>query len=118
MVVTTPDGSITFKRDVDYEVNFKEGKIKVLSTGSMVDGAEYLARYGYGATQLERQTIEVSELDAEIPLGKTNILEGTEVLTDTNGKEYNSFYKIGEGQLFIQEIDLDNFNSIGTITVQ
>ena len=84
----------------------------------MVDGAEYLARYGYGATQLERQTIEVSELDAEIPLGKTNILEGTEVLTDTNGKEYNSFYKIGEGQLFIQEIDLDNFNSIGTITVQ
>ena len=118
MVVTTPDGSITFERDVDYEVNFKEGKIKVLSTGSMVDGAEYLARYGYGATQLERQTIEVSELDAEIPLGKTNILEGTEVLTDTNGKEYNSFYKIGEGQLFIQEIDLDNFNSIGTITVQ
>ena len=65
MVVTTPDGSITFERDIDYEVNFKEGKIKVLSTGSMVDGAEYLARYGYGATQLERQTIEVSELDAK-----------------------------------------------------
>lgn len=118
MLVTTPDGSTTFEENVDYEVDFKNGKIKVLSTGSMVDGAEYLARYGYGALQLERQTLEVTELDVAMSLGKNNIVEGTEIVTDKNGKEYNSFYKVGEGQLFVQEIDLDNFNSVGTITVQ
>jgi len=40
-VVTTTDGATTFVRGVDYEMDYDNGKIKCLSTGSMVANTDY-----------------------------------------------------------------------------
>ena len=117
VIATSSDGATTFERDTDYVMDYANGKIKVLSTGSMVDATDYQIRYGYGAVQLERGAFDVTELDVEIPLLKTNLIEGFVIVTDADGKEYNSYYEIGDGQLYTQSIDIDSYDGIGTIAV-
>ena len=116
-VVTSLDGATEYVVDEDYEIDYELGSIKVLSTGSMADATEFLIRYAYGADQLVRGAIDVTALDTEIDLGQTNIVAGFTVVTDGEGKEYNSFYELGEGQLFTQDIDLTNYDGLGTISI-
>jgi len=49
-VVTSSDGSVVFSKGIDYEMDYAEGRIKVLSTGSMIDATSYLVDYTYDNT--------------------------------------------------------------------
>ena len=46
-IVTTLDESVTYIRGIDYEMDYANGKIKVLSTGSMEDNTDYYIDYTY-----------------------------------------------------------------------
>jgi len=49
--VTDLTGATTYTRDTDYEMNYTDGKIKVLSTGSMSNNTDYLISYDYTTTE-------------------------------------------------------------------
>lgn len=46
-VVTSADKVTTYINGTDYEINYKLGRITVLSTGNMVDATDYLISYSY-----------------------------------------------------------------------
>lgn len=56
--VTSSDGVTTYTRGTDYEIDFANGRIKVLSTGTMADATSYLIDYDY---------IDPHEVVIEIP---------------------------------------------------
>ena len=45
--VTNTDGTVTYTRGTDYEMDYANGKIKVLSSGSMADATDYYIDYTY-----------------------------------------------------------------------
>ena len=49
-VVTTTDGLTTYVKDTDYTMDYPNGTITVLSTGSMLDATEYYIDYTYDVT--------------------------------------------------------------------
>jgi len=45
VVVTNADGSVEYTEGVDYRIDYSEGRITVLASGSMVDGDDHLISY-------------------------------------------------------------------------
>ncbi len=56
-VVTDLTGTITYTRGVDYEMNYTDGKIMILSTGSMSNWTDYLIDYEYGSPKASGTTL-------------------------------------------------------------
>lgn len=50
VVTDDEDGTTTYTRDTDYEMDYVAGTITVLSTGSMTDATEYYINYTYRET--------------------------------------------------------------------
>jgi len=59
-VVTTTDGLTTFLNGTDYQMDYINGQIKVLSTGNMVNATNYHIDYNYDETKEYDDTLDAS----------------------------------------------------------
>ena len=94
--VTTTDGGTTYTLDTDYTMDYANGKIKVLSTGSMVDAIAHYITYtklklGCDISSVATDLIRVSRV--EYPAGnipQTNVSfsqYGNYITVTSSGKE-------------------------------
>jgi hypothetical protein len=67
VVVTAQAGSPTYTENTDYVVDYDEGMIKVLSTGSIGDGDALLVDYSYAdLTQAEVRSLKEASVDGKL----------------------------------------------------
>lgn len=78
--VTGSGGTPTYVLDTDYQVDFRNGMIRVLSTGSIADGADLLVDYTYldlAGTKVEGA--QVTSINARILLDGYNLADNERV---------------------------------------
>ena len=77
VVVTDSSGSTTYTEGEDYEVNYRLGMIKALSSGSITDGETLKVDYSYAAKQGWRiKGSRVAEIDCAMILDGQNRADG------------------------------------------
>lgn len=81
-VVTSTDGSTTYIRGTDYQMDYEDGQIKCLSTGSMSASTDYLIDYDY--TVYEEQMGDNDGVEFQFYWEKDNVNQ----LTAQSGKIY------------------------------
>ena len=83
--VTTTDGATHYVKDTDYEMDYENGKIKVLSTGNMADATEYYIDYTHheviqtdetgNQRAYNNESAELDHTDEYIEIRGTDLIE-------------------------------------------
>ena len=81
MTVTTADGLTEFTEGVDYTIDYDDGEITVLGSGSMADGTNYLI--SYDTEKLSSVTLNPDGVDGALTI-QINVTASS-IFTDTGG---------------------------------